>query len=125
MANTLMSGFWRYMLAVPPFLWEKQIHKARLRITNNLSFMTAAHRRVHHFVVRELPRKGRPLSATFIAEELHMTEAQVIAILEELETHMTFLFRNETGAVTWAYPVTVAPTPHRVTFSSGEQLYAA
>jgi hypothetical protein len=125
MGNTLMSGFWRYMFAVPPFLWEKQIHKARLRITNNLSFMTADHRRVHHFVVRELPRKGRPLSAAFIAEELRMTETQVRAILETLETHMTFLFRNETGAVTWAYPVTVDPTPHRVNFSSGEQLYAA
>ncbi|MBC2735712.1 MAG: hypothetical protein HF981_15240 [Desulfobacteraceae bacterium] len=125
MANTLMSGFWRYMLAVPPFLWEKQIHKARLRITNNLSFMTASHRRVHHFVVRELPREGRPLSAAFIAEELHIREAQVVAILEELETHMTFLFRNETGAVIWAYPLTTAPTPHRITFTSGEQLYAA
>jgi len=125
MANTLMSGFWRYMLAVPPFLWEKQIHKARLRITDNLSFMTAAHRRVHHFVVRDLPRKGRPLSPAFIAGELDMTTPQVTAILEALETHMTFLFRDETGAVTWAYPVTVTPTPHRVTFSSDEQLYAA
>jgi len=125
MANTLMRGFWRYMLAVPPFLWEKQIHKARLRITNNLDFMTEAHRRVHHFVVRELPRRGRPLSAALIAGELRLTEEEVVALLEELETHMTFLFRNEAGAVLWAYPVTVAPTPHRVTFSSGEQLYAA
>lgn len=125
MGNTLMNGFWRYMLSVPAFLWEKQIHKARLRITNNLAFMTEAHRRVHHFVVRELPRRGRPLSAAFIAEGLHMTEEEVVALLEELETHMTFLFRNETGAVTWAYPVTVTPTPHRVTFSTGEKLYAA
>jgi hypothetical protein len=38
---------------------------------------------------------------------------------------MTFLFRNEQGSVTWAYPVTVDQTPHRVTFSSGEQVYAA
>jgi hypothetical protein len=125
MGNTLMNGFWRYMLSVPAFLWEKQIHKARLRITNNLSFMTEAHRRVHHFVVRELPRRGQPLSAAFIAGELRLTEEEVVALLEDLEARMTFLFRNETGAVTWAYPVTVAPTPHRVTFSSGEQLYAA
>ena len=125
MANTLMSGFWRYMLTVPPFLWEKQIHKARRRITDNLGFMTADHRRVHHFVVRELPRKGHPLFPSDIAEELHLPETQVIAILDALEKHMTFLFRNETGAVTWAYPVTVTPTPHRVKFGSGEQLYAA
>jgi hypothetical protein len=38
---------------------------------------------------------------------------------------MTFLFRNEEGAVTWAYPVTVERTPHRVSLSTGEQVYAA
>ena len=38
---------------------------------------------------------------------------------------MTFLFRNSQGAVTWAYPVTVEPTPHRVAFSTGEEVYAA
>ena len=38
---------------------------------------------------------------------------------------MTFLFRNPAGDVTWAYPVTVDQTPHQVTFSSGEKLYAA
>jgi hypothetical protein len=25
----------------------------------------------------------------------------------------------------WAYPVTVDPTPHHMSFSSGERLYAA
>ena len=38
---------------------------------------------------------------------------------------MTFLYRNERGEVTWAYPVTVAQTPHRLTFGSGEQVNAA
>jgi hypothetical protein len=38
---------------------------------------------------------------------------------------MTFLFRNEHGAVEWAYPVTAARTPHRVAFSTGERINAA
>jgi len=38
---------------------------------------------------------------------------------------MTFLFRNKEGEVVWAYPVTVDKTPHHLTFSTGEQLYAA
>jgi hypothetical protein len=123
--NTLMSGFWRYMLAVPPILWEKQIQRARMKIERNLSFMTPAHREVHHFAVRELPRAGVPLSPEAIAGALGMTTPSVIALLNDLESHMTFLYRNEAGAVTWAYPVTVTPTPHRVTFSSGERVYAA
>jgi hypothetical protein len=38
---------------------------------------------------------------------------------------MTFLYRGGGESVTWAYPVTVDRTPHRVAFSSGEQTYAA
>jgi hypothetical protein len=33
--------------------------------------------------------------------------------------------RDEQGAVIWAYPITVAQTPHALTFSSSEHLYAA
>jgi hypothetical protein len=49
----------------------------------------------------------------------------VNTILDDLEKKLTFLFRNEEGAVAWAYPVTVDKTPHHLTFSTGEQLYAA
>jgi hypothetical protein len=49
----------------------------------------------------------------------------VNAILDDLEKHMTFLFRNQAGEVVWAYPVTVEKTPHRVTFDTGETIYAA
>ena len=62
MGEKLMSGFWRYMLMIPPFLWEKQISKARERIRRELGFMSAEHRLVHHSVVRELPRAGNDLS---------------------------------------------------------------
>ena len=41
----------------------------------------------------------------------------VAAILDDLERHLTFLYRNPEGAVAWAYPVTVEPTPHRVTLN--------
>jgi hypothetical protein len=54
-----------------------------------------------------------------------MAVAQVRTILDELEKQMTFLFRNEQGAVAWAYPVTIDQTPHRVTFDTGESLFAA
>ena len=125
MKTSLMSGFWRLMLNVPPFLWEKQVHKARRKILNNLGFMSPEHRRVHHFVVRELPRQGRPLHQDFIADALGMEARTVATMLHDLESRMTFLYRNEAGEVTWAYPVTAESTPHRVTFSSGESLYAA
>jgi hypothetical protein len=48
----------------------------------------------------------------------------VNALLDELEKKLV-LFRNEQGAVVWAYPATADRTPHHVTFSTGEQGYAA
>ena len=60
-----------------------------------------------------------------IADKLNLPVDRVNIILEDLEKHLTFLFRNEQGAVAWAYPVTTDTTPHHVTFSTGEQLHAA
>ena len=125
MANQLMSGFWRLMLSVPPFMWEAQIAKARRKIQGGMGFMSPDHRAVHHFAVRELPRSGRPLPTDAVAAGVNLPEDTVKRLLDDLEARMTFLFRNPDGEVTWAYPVTVEPTPHAVTFSSGEQLYAA
>jgi len=87
--------------------------------------MTEAHHRVRNFAVLELTRSGQPLALDRIAQELQLPQASVVEILGELERHKTFLFRNAEGAVTWAYPVTVDPTPHRLHFSTGEQVYAA
>ena len=51
--------------------------------------------------------------------------APVKQMLGQLEQRTTSLFRNERGAVTWAYTVMADRTPHRVTFGTGEQTYAA
>ncbi len=125
MSNKLMTGFWRYIINVPPFLWEKQIHKARKRIETELEFMSDEHRRIHHFVVRELPVYGKPLPPQVIAKKMGLPRYRISNILDDLEKHLTFLFRNSCGDVIWAYPVTVENTPHHLTFSTGETLYAA
>jgi hypothetical protein len=125
MKNKLMMGLWRYVLNVPSFLWEKQIAMATKKFEKEHNFMTNAHRQVHHFVVGELPRLGRPMPAEYIAKNLNLPEDQVNSILDDLETHMTFLFRNKHREVVWAYPVTVEKTPHHITFNTGETLYAA
>jgi hypothetical protein len=125
MKNRLMMGLWRYMLSVPPFLWEKQIAKGKKKFAGHLAFMSEDHRLVHHFTVRELPIAGKPISPEFISNALNMPVGRITAILDDLESHLTFIFRNAQGAVEWAYPVTVEETPHRATFHTGEELYAA
>ncbi|MRR17838.1 MAG: hypothetical protein EG826_15425 [Deltaproteobacteria bacterium] len=125
MKSKIMLGMWRYMLNVPPSLLEKQRAKGKAKMAANLAFMTAEHRRVHHFAVRELPGRDQPLPPGSIAGALNLPIEKVKGILNDLEEHMTFLCRNEKDEVVWAYPVTVEKTPHRVTLDTGEQIYAA
>ena len=125
MSKKLMLGLWRCIINVPPFLWEKQISKAKRRFENEHSSISKEHHSVHHFVVRELPYVGKPLSPELVADKLGIPVDRVRTILGDLEERMTFLFRNNNGEVVWAYPVTVDKTPHHVSFNTGEELYAA
>jgi len=72
MNTKLMAGFWRFMLSVPPSLWKKQIAREKKKHRAELAFMTDEHRAVHHFIVRELPKIGEPLSPEFVAEKLRI-----------------------------------------------------
>ncbi len=125
MGNKIMMGMWRYLINVPDFMWRRQIPRAEKKFSSHLQFMSDEHRLVHHFAVRELPFAGKPLSPAYTAEKLALPLERVKDILDDLERHMTFLFRNREGEVVWAYPVTVEKTPHRITFDTGEEIYAA
>jgi hypothetical protein len=125
MAETILMAQGDRMMEISRKDWEEGLAAVPGHVAAGLAFMTDEHHRVRNFVVRELPRVGSPLTPEFIAKSLSLDIALVKAILDELEKHMTFLFRNERGAVAWAYPVTVDPTPHRIRFGTGESLYAA
>jgi len=125
MNKSLLLGIQRFLLRIPRRIWQQEVERSAMAGRKSLAFMTPDHHRVRDFVVMELPRIAKPLTPEMIAQSLHMGLSQVIPILDELEKNLTFLYRNEQGAVVWAYPVTVEPTPHRLTFSTGEQVYAA
>jgi hypothetical protein len=120
MDDQLLLGLWRCVLPVPPQIWQRIV-----KGDANLEFMNADHHRVRNLVVEALPRERQPLHPEWISQKLSLPLPQIVEILDELERNMTFLFRNPEGAVTWAYPVTVDKTPHHISFSSGEQVYAA
>ena len=125
MSDSLKLGVWRHLLPVPAHIWKSQVAHSAQHTAERLKFMTDQLRLVRNFVVRELPRYGKPMPPAWIAAQLGLPLDEVVAALDQLEKHKTFLFRDSAGEVVWAYPVTVEPTPHRLTFSSGEKLYAA
>lgn len=120
MDDPLLLGIRRSTIALPRWIWQRQVHGGKM-----LGFMTEDHRRIRNWVVTELPRAGEPLAPERIAQQLNLPLDRVVSIVDDLEKRMTFVFRNAEGAVEWAYPVTAAQTPHRMTCSSGERFHAA
>jgi hypothetical protein len=124
MKDRLLLGLGRFMVPIPRAVWQRAMRANARKLRSELRFMSADHHRVRNFVVTELPRLGVPLAPQAIAAALNLALPRVTTILAELEKHLVFLFRNERGAVTWAYPVTVEATPHHAHFSTGEEAYS-
>jgi len=124
MAGELLLGIGRHLLPIPRVIWRPLLKAGGRKTRARLGFMSEDHHRVRDFAVLELPRTGAPLSPATIAEALGLDLRRVGSILDELEQHLTFLFRSDGEAVSWAYPVTVDETPHHARFSSGEEAYS-
>jgi len=125
MSEMILLGRGRQIIKIPRKEWEKHLSAVPQHSETRFGFMSEEHHLVRYFVVRELPRTGEPMQPEFISQKLEMPLARINAILDELERNLFFLVRNGQGAVSWAYSVTVDDTPHHLTFSTGEQLYAA
>ncbi len=125
MSEAVLLGRGRQIKSIPREIWETHLSQLPQHGHERLGFMTEDHHKVRYFVVKELPRVGKPLEPEYIARAVNLPLERVNSILDELEKHLTFLVRNTAGAVTWAYPVTVDQTPHKITFKSGEKLYGA
>jgi hypothetical protein len=125
MSDTILIGRGRKFTSITRSQWEDQLRKVPRSMETRLSFMTRQHHLVRYFLVRWLPRIGEPISAEKIASRLKLSLRRVNEILIELEERLFFLVRDERGHVSWAYPVTVTETPHRLSFSTGESIYAA
>ena len=125
MSEVVLSGQGRQIVALPNGQWEMGLLSAADRIPQRLDFMSAEHHRVRRFVVAELPRVGGPVSPEHISRALSLPIERTRTVLDELEKRLFFLVRNERGAVSWAFPVTVESTGHGLSFSTGERLDAA
>ena len=124
MRDRLLLGVGRYMLPIPRVVWQRLVASGARKTPARLGFMSEDHHRVRDFAVTELLRTGAPLPPESFAEALDLDMERVGTILDDLEKHLTFVFRTDPRAVTWAYPVTVDETPHHASFSTGEEAYS-
>ena len=123
MKDVILIGRGETMLEVPEEKWRQ--HHAQVK-HHTFGFMTSNHHVVRNFAVRELPRNhGQPLKVEDIASRLGLPDSVVTAILEDLQKNLFFLVRNNIEEINWAFPVTCDTTPHCLSFSSGERVFAA
>ena len=131
MSERILLGHGREMLELPRAMWEQDLAHVPEHTQPRLRFMTEDHHRVRRYVVGELPARGQayqhaPIEPAAIARALQLPTDRVETLLDELQSNLFFLVRrNSQGAVSWAFPVTVDPTPHRLSFSTGERCFAA
>ncbi len=121
----VLFGYKHRMVPIPWALFTRMASIESEKGRRAFGNLDEDQRKVHHFVVRELPGHARPMGPEFVAGRLGMNIGLVEAIMDVLERRKVFLYRPGGREVEWAYPVTVARTPHRVEFSSGESIWAA
>jgi hypothetical protein len=124
MRDSIILGIGRWMIPIPAMVWRRVVRANARRTADTLKFMTSDHHRVRDFAVGRLFRRSEPLAPEEIARCLDLSPRRVGEILDDLERHLTFLFRRSGPEVTWAYPVTVDQTPHRAVASTGEEAYS-
>lgn len=125
MSATILVGVGREIRRVPDDAFVQSINGLSERMKSRLAFMTRDHHVIRDFVVREMPRQARPLSRQGIAAVTGLDLGRVSAILSDLERNLFFLVRNSDRDVSWAFPVTTSPTPHKLRFSTGENIFGA
>jgi len=125
LTETILLGRGTEITTMPTSHWKAELSKVPERMKTRLSFMTRQHHQIRYFVVRNLPRIAQPISPDLIATRLKIPLARVNKILIELEENLFFLVRDSRGQVAWAFPVTADKTRHALSFSTGEQIYAA
>ena len=123
--NKILIGVGHKIIPAPMFMLIRETARMAKNREARMGKMTEEKRRIHHFVVRELPNAGQPISLAFIAQRLEMPVDRVGTLVDEMERDKTFFNRYHSEGINWAYPVTVDNTPHHVTFSTGEQVNAA
>jgi len=125
MTDAVLAGRGSTITEIPRSDWERELSSAPATIARRLDFMSRDHHLVRNFVVRELPRLGRPISLSEISQTLQLTQESTKRIVEDLEKNLFFLVRGSGTEVSWAFPVTAEETGHHLVFSTGERLDAA
>ncbi len=113
------------VVSLPEADWWRELQHHLPSARGRFDALPPLHREVRRAAVLELVRTARPVPPRALAARVGAPLDDVQAAVAELERRLFFLVRDAAGDVSWAFPFTADPTPHRLELSSGEQLYGA
>jgi hypothetical protein len=87
MGESVLVESGRQTSEMPRATWDSDLLEAAAGSGARLDFLSKEHHLLRNFVVSELPRVGRPISAVSISRQLDLPLQRIDAILEELEHH--------------------------------------
>ncbi len=105
--------------------WKKMLVGASKFLTKYTRFMSDDHHLVRNYVVRELSKYTEPIKPEEVSEALNIPVDRVRTCLEDIHKAHAFLHLDKVGDVEWACPGTLADSPHKVTYSTGEKIHGA
>jgi hypothetical protein len=125
MENSVLLGVGKKVFPAPFWLCKAGISIAgKVMRTVYPRIFSKDHYKVRSFLFLELLRLRKPISPEHIAESLNMPLDRVREILDKIGKRQNWIVRNAHGEVTWTYPVTVEETKFKITYNTGEQVWA-
>lgn len=125
MVDRVNVGLQRHMLKLPAAVGRWRVSSVAKRAGTIMGELSDENRALHRFLVTALPVVGAPLTTEWIGNRRDIPASRVAEQLDDLGQRKALIARNVDGHVTWAFPVTVEPTKHHLSFRSGDRLYAA
>ena len=97
--NKILIGVGHKIIPAPMFMLIRETARMAKNREARMGKMTEEKRRIHHFVVRELPNAGQPISLAFIAQRLEMPVDRVGTLVDEMERDKTFFNRYHSEGI--------------------------
>jgi len=125
MEEHILFGRDRDLMEIPSKGWKHFIDDAPERSKEFHPDITLEHLQVRNYAIETLALTGEALQPSTIERAFNKSKKRVEKILDDLQRNLVFIARDNQGAVTWAHPVTVEPTPHRLHLPGGKAFFAS
>ena len=121
----MLMGIGIFMIPIPQVISNRGLEKGASGARAKAELLSEEERRVHYFVVKKMAVAKEPITAELVGEELDMPLERVEKTIDKLESLKTFLYRSDGKGISWAYPLSLENTGHKMTVSTGEEFFAA